>query len=97
MCQSVPPLNKPDDVVLGRAAKAWGLTELEVRVLCEIVCGLGNKDVAEGIGRSVKTVERYATRLFTKSRCSGRSMLAARFWAEFGSGPVGGAAPLAAE
>ncbi len=98
MYKLVFPPDRPENFILGRAAEAWGLGVLEVRVLGEVARGLDNKEVAQGVGRALKTVERYVSRLLSKSRSSSRAMLVARFWAGFGRcGQCVGEIPLAAE
>ena len=96
MKKEFPPLNRPEEVALRRAAHAWGLAALEMLILGELVRGLENKEIVCTIGRALKTVERYVSRLLIKSRSNTRAMLAARFWAEFGwPGTPASTAPLA--
>jgi len=63
-----------------RAAKAWGLTERQVRVLGHVVLGLSNKEIAALLQCAERTVEIHVTEILRRSATASRAMVTARFW-----------------
>lgn len=59
-----------------RTAAPAGLTTAELRVARLVQQGLRNRDIATALSMSVKTVESYLTRVYTKTGCSSRLGLA---------------------
>ena len=53
-----------------------GLTRREVDVLGCLVRGMSNKEIAEALTVSPKTVENHLTRIYDKIGCSGRAYAA---------------------
>jgi DNA-binding NarL/FixJ family response regulator len=68
---------------LGAAIEAWRLTPRQTQALEGIVRGRSNKQIAEGLGTTVKTVELHVGLLLKKTGCDGRASLVSRFFREF--------------
>ncbi len=62
------------------AIVAWRLTARESDVLEQLAQGRANKEIAQALGISTRTVEVHITSLLSKSGCSSRSELLARLW-----------------
>ena len=67
---------------LGEAAREWTLTDRQRDMLCLVLLGLSNKEIAEQVGRSEATVEAHVTALLRRSGATSRGHLMARFWLE---------------
>jgi DNA-binding NarL/FixJ family response regulator len=67
--------------MLARLGTQWGLTPREGQVLALLAEGSSNKDIANGLECSERTVEVHVSRLLLKSRTSKRTELLARCWA----------------
>ncbi len=65
-----------------RAAKAWKLTDRQVRVLGHVVLGLSNKEIAGLLQCAERTVEIHVTELLRRSGAASRAMITARFWSD---------------
>lgn len=59
------------------AARHWKLTRAETRVLAQLGQGRSNKDIAQTLGCSVRTVEIHASSILRKAGCRGRSAVVA--------------------
>ncbi|HWO13919.1 MAG TPA: LuxR C-terminal-related transcriptional regulator, partial [Polyangiaceae bacterium] len=64
--------------VVGAAARGWRLTPREAEVLREIVAGHSNKEIANDLVCSVRTVEIHVSAVLRKARASSRAELMAR-------------------
>lgn len=71
------------------AVRAAGITEREYEVLLLVTGGATNRQVAERLHLSTRTVDTHVARLLTKTRCTGRVELAG--WVH-GAGPDVGSA-----
>ncbi len=67
---------------LAEAARQWALTDRQRDMLCLVLLGLSNKEIAEQVGRSEATVEAHVTALLRRSGATSRGHLMARFWLE---------------
>lgn len=67
---------------LARAASAWGLTERQAEVLDLVVRGKLNKEIADELRCSERTVEAHLTSLFRKAGVHNRAELVSLFWSE---------------
>jgi DNA-binding NarL/FixJ family response regulator len=56
-----------------RPTRPAGLTEREIEVLCLIAAGKSNREIAEQLSLSVRTVERHVTNLYGKIDARGRA------------------------
>jgi DNA-binding CsgD family transcriptional regulator len=65
---------------LGAAIEAWRLTPRQAQALEGIVRGRTNKQIAEALGTTVKTVELHVGLLLKKTGCDGRACLVSRFF-----------------
>ncbi len=65
---------------LGAAIEAWHLTPRQTQALEGIVRGRSNREIAEDLGTTVKTVELHVGLLLKKSDCDGRAALVSRFF-----------------
>lgn len=63
-----------------RATHSWSLTLRQRQVLELLANGLANKEIAQGLCCSVKTVEVHVGQLLRKSGTDSRTALIARFW-----------------
>ena len=70
--------------ISGRGAASEGLTETEARVAALVAEGLTNREVADRLFVTPRTVEANLTRIFGKLGVRSRSELAARYPAEVG-------------
>ena len=59
--------------------KTWGLTESEKEVAILLIKGLSMNEIGELRGVKEKTIRQQATSIYTKSKCSNRPELAAKF------------------
>lgn len=64
---------------IDRQLTEWELTEAEKDIAFLMLKGLSNKEIAGVRGKSEKTVRTQANAIYSKSRLSGRSQLAAFF------------------
>lgn len=63
-----------------RLGQRWGLTPREREVLEGLAAGGSNKDIANALGCSERTVEVHVSRILEKSASDGRAQVVARFW-----------------
>lgn len=66
---------------MATACALWGLSPRQVDVLRLLVRGLGNKDLAQRLGISHRTVELHLSAMLEKSGTESRTQLLSRFWA----------------
>ncbi|MBL8952690.1 MAG: helix-turn-helix transcriptional regulator [Myxococcaceae bacterium] len=66
---------------LARLAGQWRLTQRECEVLERVAAGASNKDIANDLDCSERTVEVHVSRLLAKSHTTKRTELLARCWA----------------
>jgi len=76
LVESVP--HDDDDAVIRAAIKAWHPTVRQTQVLRALLEGLQNKEIAEMIGLSYRTVEVHVTALLEKAGVDSRARLIAR-------------------
>jgi DNA-binding CsgD family transcriptional regulator len=74
------PQNPDFDARLRFAARTWALTPRQSEVLCHVLLGESNKEVAERLACRENTVEVHVSAIFRKAQVTGRPTLAARFW-----------------
>lgn len=68
------------DSQLARLVQRWRLTPREGEVLAQLSAGAANKDIANDLDCSERTVEVHMSRLLSKSGTASRAELVARFW-----------------
>lgn len=73
---------RPEEIEarLGAAIEAWRLTPRQAQALEGIVRGRSNKQIAEALGTTVKTVELHVGLLLKKTGCDGRAALVGKFF-----------------
>ncbi|MBI5549617.1 MAG: helix-turn-helix transcriptional regulator [Deltaproteobacteria bacterium] len=62
------------------AARAWGLSRRQTEVLHLLASGCSNKDIAQALGASVKTIEAHVSEILRKAGVDGRAALVALVW-----------------
>jgi DNA-binding NarL/FixJ family response regulator len=65
---------------LDSAARRWTLTDRQLQVLSGLARGRSNKELANELGCSMKTVETHVTELLRRSHQDSRLSLVATFW-----------------
>jgi DNA-binding CsgD family transcriptional regulator len=68
------------DARLDHARRVWRLTPRELQVLRRLAHGDANKDIAERLDLSVRTVEVHVNALMVKARADSRLRLIALLW-----------------
>ncbi len=63
------------------ARRRWKLTARQTEVLELTVLGLSNKEIAERLGCSPRTIELHLTAIYEKSGADRRATLIVAFWA----------------
>lgn len=63
-----------------RARERWALTAREVEVLAHIAAGLSNRDIAQRLAASERTVEIHVSALLRKAHADTRSQLVIDLW-----------------
>lgn len=73
-----PDLERLDDLVARRPGRAaHGLSERELEVLRHVASGLSNREIADALVISHRTVERHVSNIFTKLGMSSRAAVTA--------------------
>ena len=67
MDQPVPRRARPDAVAVPGALAAQGVTPREVEVMAQLVAGRSNREIADALYLSVRTVEKHVERLLIKT------------------------------
>jgi DNA-binding CsgD family transcriptional regulator len=70
----------PDPEKLARFARRYLLTPRQREVLALLVVGHSNKEIAEQLGCSYRTVELHVAMLLQKTASARRTVLATKFW-----------------
>lgn len=65
---------------IGRLARRWSLTPRQAEVLGEIASGASNREIAQALRCSEKTVETHITQILAKSGSSSRAHLITQVW-----------------
>jgi DNA-binding CsgD family transcriptional regulator len=79
------PRHAPRESIAGRTralTDRWSLTQRQAEVLSLVAHGSSNKEIAQQLGCSDRTVEVHVTQILKKAQASGRGPLIARFWLE---------------
>lgn len=63
-----------------RASSRWQLTERETQVLAELAAGRSNRDAADQLDASVRTIELHVSSIFRKADADTRSELIIDLW-----------------
>jgi DNA-binding CsgD family transcriptional regulator len=65
---------------LARVREEWKLTRRQVEVLQLLAQGHSNREIAQALSCSERTVELHIASLFRKASCESRTALVAKFW-----------------
>ena len=76
MSDIVSTLHELQAGISQRPARDFGLTDRELEIIALIVDAAGNKEIADRLGISGKTVKNHLTHIFDKLGVSGRLELA---------------------